>query len=90
MDFKDFVKSNKKNKSAGEGSQMGGVPMNDIEGQIRQYENMSKGDMMDELRRAKQSGQMNEQSLRNFLDMMGNNISEQQKNQIINMVRNLD
>jgi hypothetical protein len=90
MDFKNYVQSNKQKKSqGGSGRYEQEVPMNDIEGEIRRYENMSRNDMMDELRRAKQSGSLNEQSLRQFIDAMGGNLTEQQRRNIINLVNSL-
>ena len=90
MDFKNYVNSKqKKGQNSGGGPYRDNIPMSDVEGQIKNYENMSKGDMMDELRRAKQSGSLNEQSLRQFLDAMGNNLTEQQRRNIYNMVNNL-
>lgn len=89
MDFKDYV-SGKQNGNKQQGGQgQGNIPFNDLEGQIRQYQNMSKDDMMNELRRAKQSGSLNDQSLRAFMDALGGNLTEQQKRNILNMVNNL-
>jgi uncharacterized protein YneF (UPF0154 family) len=90
MDFKNYVQSNKQKQSQGRGGQYEqDVPMNDVEGQIHRYESLSKNDMMDELRRAKQSGSLNDQSLRQFMDAMGNNLTEQQRRNIINLVNGL-
>lgn len=90
MDFKNYVQSNKQKKSQGGSVQYEqDIPLNDIEGQIHQYENMSRNDMMDELRRAKQSGSLNEQSLKQFLDAMGGNLTEQQRRNIISLVNSL-
>ncbi len=90
MDFKNFVQSGKQKKNqGGSGQYEQNAPMNDVEGEIRRYENMSRGDMMDELRRAKASGSLNEQSLRQFLDAMGGNLTEQQRRNIISLVNNL-
>lgn len=90
MDFKNYVQSNKQTKNQSpEAGPFNDIPMNDIEGQIRQYENMNKNDMMSELRKAKQSGSLNEQSLRQFLDAMGNNLTQEQRRNIMNLVNNL-
>ena len=90
MDFKNYVQSNRQKKSQGGGGQYEqNIPLNDVEGQIHQYENMSRDDMMDELRRAKASGYLNEQSLRQFLDAMGGNLTEQQRRNIISLVNSL-
>ena len=90
MDFKNFVQSGKKNKNqGGSGQYEQNIPMEGMEGEMRRYENMSKGDMMDELRRAKASGSLNEQSLRQFLDAMGGNLTEQQRRNIISLVNGL-
>ena len=90
MDFKNYVQSNRQKKSqGGAGQYEQNIPLNDVEGQIHQYENMSRDDMMDELRRAKASGSLNEQSLRQFLDAMGGNLTEQQRRNIISLVNSL-
>lgn len=90
MDFKNYVQSNKQKKNQGSDSgSFNNIPMNDVEAQIQQYENMSRNDMMNELRKAKQSGSLNDQSLRQFLDAMGNNLTQEQRRNIINLVNNL-
>ncbi len=69
---------------------MGNMPgMGDIENQLRQAQGMSRDDMMNELRKAKQSGSLNDQSLRQLLDMLGTNLTEQQRRNILSMVNNL-
>ena len=90
MDFKNYVQSNKQKKNQSPAAdQMNDIPMNDVEAQIRQYENMSRNDMMSELRKAKQSGSLNDQSLRQFMDAMGNNLTQEQRRSIINLVNSL-
>jgi uncharacterized protein YneF (UPF0154 family) len=89
MDFKNYVQSNKQKKNQNNGGSFNDIPMNDVESQIKQYENMNKNDMMDELRKAKQSGSLNDQTLRQFLDAMGNNLTQEQRRNIINLVNSL-
>lgn len=90
MDFKNYVQSNKQKKNHNSGAgPFNDIPMSDMEGQVRQYENMNKNDMMNELLKAKQSGSLNEQSLRQFLDAMGNNLTQEQRRNIINLVNSL-
>jgi uncharacterized protein YneF (UPF0154 family) len=90
MDFKNYIQSSRKKNSQGGGGQYEqNIPMDDVEEQARRYENLSKNDMMDELKRAKASGSLNEQTLRQFLDAMGGNLTEQQRRNIISLVNNL-
>lgn len=103
MDFKEYVsgKPNQGQNQQQAGPNTGGIPnmgnmnmgnmpnMGDLENQVRQVQGMSKDDMMSELRRAKQSGSLNDKSLRQLLDMLGGNMTEQQKRNILNMVNNL-
>lgn len=87
MDFKEYV-SGKQKRGGRQGGSQGGM-MGDLENQVQQVQGMSKEDMMSELRRAKQSGSLNEQSLRAFMDAMGSNLTEQQRRTILNLVNNL-
>ena len=90
MDFKNYVQTNKQKKNQNpESGQYSDIPMNDVEAQIRQYDNMSRNDMMNELRKAKQSGSLNDQTLRQFMDAMGNNLTQEQRRNIINLVNSL-
>jgi uncharacterized protein YneF (UPF0154 family) len=90
MDFKDYV-SGKQNQGHNQqaGPNFGNMPIGNLEDQVKQVQGMSKDDMMSELRRAKQSGSLNENSLRGFLDSMGANLTEQQRRNILNLVNNL-
>lgn len=103
MDFKEYVsgKPQEPGQQQQTGQNTGGMPnmgnmnmgnmsnIGDLENQMRQVQGMNKDDMMNELRRAKQSGSLNDKSLRQVLDMMGGNLTEQQKRNILNMVNNL-
>jgi hypothetical protein len=103
MDFKEYV-SGKPNQGPGQqqagpntgnmpnmgNANMGSMPnVGNIENQIRQVQGMSMDDMMGELRKAKQSGSLNDGSLRQLLDMMGSTLTEQQRRNILNLVNNL-
>lgn len=89
MDFKEYVSGKQNGHKQQGGPGQGNIPLNDLEGQIKQYQNMSRDDMMSELKRAKQSGSLNEQSLRAFMDSLGGNLTEQQRRSILNLVNNL-